>query len=78
MAKIATSLKIIDILLDENLHKAKDISKKLDISESAVRWYINELIIAGIYIESLSGPMGGYIMRKEYSANNIYKLLKHD
>lgn len=75
MSKIVLSFKILDFLLDENIHKTKEISEKIEVPESVVRWYINELIGAGIYIQSCRGRNGGYMLNKEYSVNSICKLL---
>lgn len=78
MSKISISFKILNILLDENLHKAKDIADKIEISESTVRWYINELLCAGCQIESITGRKGGYKLDKENSANCVYKLIHNN
>jgi hypothetical protein len=37
MSKIALSFKILDFLLDENIHKTKEISEKIEVPESVVR-----------------------------------------
>lgn len=63
MSKVALSFKILDILSDGNLHKIKEISDKIEISQSAVRWYVDELLIAGFHIESIRGRKGGYILK---------------
>lgn len=78
MSKIVIALNILDILLDENLHKAKEIAEKIEISESAVRWYINELLCAGCQIESIPGRKGGYKLDKGNSANRVYKLIHNN
>lgn len=75
MSKIALSFRILNLLLDENLHKTKEIAEKIQISKSLVRWHINELLKAGIHIDSFTGRYGGYALKKEYCQNNIYKLL---
>lgn len=64
MFKILISFKILDILQDKNLHKAREIADNIEISERTVRWYMNELLDAGIQIESVPGRNGGYILRK--------------
>ncbi|WP_411680233.1 Rrf2 family transcriptional regulator [Clostridium thailandense] len=76
MSKIAISLMLLNMLLDENLHKAKELSEEIERPQSVVRWHINELITAGFHIESINGRKGGYRFKKEYSRNNIYKLLQ--
>ncbi|MBR9648008.1 Rrf2 family transcriptional regulator [Clostridium tyrobutyricum] len=75
MSKIGISLKILNILLDENIHKTDEISEKVEIPKRIVRWYINGLLEAGMYIESFTGRYGGYVLKKEYFQNNVYKLL---
>lgn len=75
MSKIALSFKILNFLLDENIHKTKEISEKIEIPQSVVRWHINELIEAGIYIQSSTGRNGGYMLNKKCCVNSIHKLM---
>jgi DNA-binding IscR family transcriptional regulator len=35
------------------------------VPESVVRWYVNELIGVGIYIQSSRGRNGGYMLNKK-------------
>jgi len=78
MSKIVIAFNILNILLDENLHKTKEIAEKIEISESTVRWYINEFLSAGLQIESTRGRRGGYALNKENSVNSVYKLIHNN
>lgn len=76
MTKIAIAFKILDILLDERIHKRKELREKLELKDSTLRSYINDLIIAGFEIESYRGRYGGYSLTRRHCVNSIINLIK--
>lgn len=60
MSKFSNLLRLLVILKSKGRVKSKDIATSLDISERMVRKYINDLIDAGVNVQSIPGPNGGY------------------
>ncbi|WP_425447269.1 HTH domain-containing protein [Dethiothermospora halolimnae] len=76
MSKLSIQLKLLDILLDEDIHSGKELAEELEIKNSTIRWYIMNLIISGFQIESFRGKGGGYKLNKKMCANNILRLIE--
>lgn len=64
MGKSHITLKLLEILDDEKIHKICELEQKLSLSNSSVRVYVYELKDFGHYIESYKGKNGGYILTK--------------
>ena len=64
MSKIANMLNMIQILKDKKIHSIQSLAEKLEVSERMIRQYKSELECAGIYIESIRGPYGGYYLNQ--------------
>lgn len=60
MSKFSKLLQMILILKSRGRLKGKEIAEAIDISERMVRKYISDLIEAGINVQSVPGPTGGY------------------
>ena len=45
-------------------YTVKELSDKLEVSERMIRIYKEELEKAGIYIDTLMGPYGGYVLNQ--------------
>lgn len=58
------TLKLLEILDDEKIHKAYELQQKLQLCNSSIRLYIYELQYFGYYIESYRGKIGGYKLTK--------------
>ncbi|MBC2398825.1 HTH domain-containing protein [Clostridium tetanomorphum] len=78
MTKLSIQFRLLYILIDENIHSAKDLERELELKNSTLRWYINSLILSGFQVESLRGRGGGYRLDKKMRINNIWKLIKND
>lgn len=76
MSKISNCLLMINILLDGKLHPAREFAEKLGMKISSIRWYMDELLVGGLEIESKRGPGGGYRLNKRMSSNRICNLIK--
>ncbi len=42
------------------------VAEKIEVSERMIRKYKEELEYAGIYIDTLKGPYGGYVLNKDF------------
>ena len=75
-------LYMIDLLNTGNIYSIKELAEKLNVTERMIRYYKDEIIKNGIYIESFKGPNGGYFLidkLKNYTSINKYdiQLLKY-
>ncbi len=66
MGKISNILLMIKVLQNGKIYKIKDLAKIIEVTPRQIRSYKSELEKAGIYIESIPGPYGGYT----YNATN--------
>ena len=71
MSKISNTLIVLRLLSNGTKYSAKDLSQKLETSERMIRTYITDLEMAGIPIESIRGPYGGYIINQKVSIPTI-------
>lgn len=65
MSKIGNSWKIIQLLNLCGKMTAKELAERIEVSERMIRKYIKDFEQAGIYIESISGRYGGYVLSKK-------------
>ena len=66
MSKISNIFSMISLLSDGRKYSVKELSEKLEVSERMIRVYKEELDKTGIYIDTIMGPYGGYVLN-----NNI-------
>lgn len=64
MAKFSNLLVMLELLNTGKKYSIKELSSYLEVSERVVREYKLFLEEAGIYVDSVRGPYGGYILRK--------------
>lgn len=64
MGRSFITLKLIEILEDEKIHKTRELQQVLNLSNSSIRVYIYELKDFGYYVESYRGKNGGYRLTK--------------
>ena len=74
MSKISNILIMLKMLQGGKIYKIKELADILEVSPRQIRTYKNELEKAGIYIDSISGPYGGYI----YNATNEISEISFD
>ena len=75
MAKFSNLLVMIELLNTGRKYSVKELSSTLEVSERVIREYKLFLEEAGIYVDTIRGPYGGYILRKNI---NIPPLLIND
>ena len=91
MGKVSNAITMLELLSNNRKYSIKELAERLEISERMVRVYKQDLEKAGIYIDTISGPYGGYILsnnvllpQRGFSKydilllNNSYELLKTD
>ena len=64
MSKISNVILMLEYLQNGRKYNIKELSEKLEVSERMVRLYKEELETAGIYIDTIMGPYGGYVLNQ--------------
>ena len=64
MSKISNVLTMIQLLQSGRKYSINELSNKLEVSERMIRVYKEELEKAGIYIDTIMGPYGGYVLNQ--------------
>ena len=64
MSKISNVILMLQYLEKGRKYNIKELSEKLEVSERMVRVYKEELEKAGIYIDTIMGPYGGYVLNQ--------------
>ncbi|MBE6066081.1 MAG: transcriptional regulator [Clostridium lundense] len=63
MSKVANAIKMMILLKSRGKMKASELARELEIDERMVRRYKDDLEQAQIYIDSIAGKYGGYILQ---------------
>ena len=64
MSKISNVILMLQYLENGRKYNIKELADKLEVSERMIRVYKEELEKAGIYIDTLMGPYGGYVLNQ--------------
>jgi predicted DNA-binding transcriptional regulator YafY len=62
MSKIANVLTMLELLSHGRKYSIKELSERLEVTNRMIRLYKEELEKAGIYIDTIRGPYGGYVL----------------
>jgi len=62
MSKLSNAITMIELLQSGRKYSIKELADKLEVSERMVRFYKEELEKAGIYVDTIMGPYGGYVL----------------
>lgn len=65
MAKLSNLLVMIELLKSGRKYSVKELADYLEVSERIIREYKVFLEEAGIYVDSMKGPYGGYVLRQD-------------
>ena len=65
MSKLSNTLLMIEYLSSGKKISIKELSEKLEVSPRMVRVYKDELEKAGIYVDTIKGPYGGYVLNQD-------------
>ena len=77
MSKISNVLLMFEYLSTGRKYSISELAERLEVSPRMIRVYKDELEKAGIYIDTVRGPYGGYILRqnanlpKKFAATGI-------
>ena len=64
MSKISNVLLMLQYLNSGRKYSVLELSEKLEVTPRMVRLYKEELEKAGIYIDTIMGPYGGYVLNQ--------------
>ena len=65
MSKLSNTIMLLRLLQNGKKYSIKELASILEVSPRMVRQYKNELECAGIFIESIRGPYGGYYLNQD-------------
>lgn len=71
MSKFANMLVMLNLLKSGRKYSIRELSDSLEVSERVIREYKMFLEEAGIYVESIRGPYGGYVLNEDVRLPNI-------
>lgn len=71
MSKISKNIQMLNILSSGRKYTCKQLSEILEISPRMVRTYKDELEKEGIYIDTILGKDGGYVLRSKIELPSI-------
>lgn len=64
MSKISNVLTMIEYLSTGRKYSIAELAKKLEVTPRMIRVYKEEIEKAGIYIDTIKGPYGGYVLNQ--------------
>ena len=67
MSKISNVLTMIEYLSTGRKYSIAELSEKLEVTPRMIRIYKDEIEKAGIYIDTIKGPYGGYVLNQNVS-----------
>lgn len=64
MSKISNVLTMVEYLSTGKKYSIQELSELLEVTPRMIRVYKDEIEKAGIYIDTLKGPYGGYVLNQ--------------
>ena len=64
MSKVSNVLTMLQLLQSGRKYSINELSNILEVSERMIRVYKEDLEKAGIYIDTIMGPYGGYVLNQ--------------
>lgn len=77
MSKLSNTLLMLQLLQNGRKYSIKELACKIEVSERMIRKYKEELEYAGIFIDTIKGPYGGYVLNKDFNVPYL-NLTSHD
>ena len=65
MSKISNVISMLQILSSGRKYSINDLANELEVTPRMIRVYKEELEKAGIFIDTIRGPYGGYILNQK-------------
>ena len=69
MSKLSNTLTMLQLLSTGRKYSIQELSKILEVTPRMIRVYKEDLEKAGIYIDTIMGPYGGYVLKQEIRIN---------
>lgn len=76
MSKVSNVLYMIELLSNGRKYGINELSQLLEVSPRMVRVYKDEIEKAGIYIDTVKGPYGGYVLNQDVCVPKRFGLRK--
>ena len=64
MSKVSNVITMLELLQSGKKYSINELSNKLEVSERMIRVYKEDLEKSGIYIDTIMGPYGGYVLNQ--------------
>lgn len=64
MSKVSNVLTMLEYLSSGRKYTIQELSQRLEVSPRMIRVYKDEIEKAGIYIDTIKGPYGGYVLNQ--------------
>lgn len=64
MSRVSNAIILLELLSSGRKYSIKELSDILEVSQRMVRSYKEDLEKAGIYIDTIMGPYGGYVLNR--------------
>jgi predicted DNA-binding transcriptional regulator YafY len=65
MGKISNAFSMLELLNNGRKYNIKELSDRLEVNDRTIRFYKEELEKAGIFIDTIRGPYGGYVLNQK-------------
>ena len=90
MSKVSNAITMLELLQSGRKYSINELASILEVSERMIRVYKEDLEKAGIYIDTIMGPYGGYVLnqsirmpvrkfkKKDYELLDKYITLEQD
>lgn len=83
MGKLSNAITMASMLSNNRKYSISELALELEVTPRMIRIYKEELEKAGIYIETIRGPYGGYVLNqtiripsRKFSKDDVYLLKK--
>ena len=71
MSKISNALSMLEYLSTGKKYSVKELSNLLEVTPRMIRCYKEDLEKAGIFIDTIMGPYGGYVLNQEVKISKV-------
>lgn len=64
MSKLSNILTMLELLNSGKKYSIKELAETIEVSERMIRMYKEDIEKSGIYIDTIMGPYGGYVLNQ--------------